>query len=77
MDIDVTGTGSTTTYTFNGPYIEFLANGSSNLNPSATPTLSAVIADGFVDGSGAFVKKNQKLRYTVTVDPLTGAISAK
>ena len=77
MDIDVTGTGSTTTYTFNGPYIEFLANGSSNLNPSVTPTPSAVIADGFVDTTGAFVKKNQKSRYTVTVDPLTGAVSSK
>jgi type II secretory pathway pseudopilin PulG len=77
MQIDVTGSGSGSTYTFNGPYIEFLANGSSNLNPSATPTPSAVIADGFVDTSGAFVKKNLKLRYSITVDPLTGAVAVK
>jgi type II secretion system protein H len=75
MNIDVTGTGSTTTYTFSGPYIEFLANGSSSLNPSATPTPSAVVADGFVDTSGAFVTKNPKLRYSITVDPLTGAVT--
>ena len=77
MNIDVTGTGTTTTYTFNGPYIEFLANGSSNLNPSATPIPSAVVADGFVDTSGVFVTKNSKLRYSITVDPLTGAVTFK
>lgn len=76
IPIDVSGNGSTT-YVFNGPYIEFLANGSSNLDPSATPTPSAVIADAFVDTNGNFVKKNSKLRYTITVDPLTGAVSLK
>jgi len=76
MDIDVTGSGSTT-YTFNGPYIEFLANGSSNLNPSATPTPSAVIADGHIDTNDAFIAKNQKLKYTVSVDPLTGAVTSR
>ena len=76
MPIDVSGNGSTA-YTFNGPYIEFLANGSSNLNPSATPIPAAVVADGFVNASGVFVKKNTKLRYTITVDPLTGSVSLK
>jgi prepilin-type N-terminal cleavage/methylation domain-containing protein len=76
MPIDVGGAGSTS-YTFTGPYIEFLANGSSNLNPTATPTPSAVVADGLVDSSGAFVKKNKNLRYTITVDPLTGSVSLK
>jgi prepilin-type N-terminal cleavage/methylation domain-containing protein len=76
MPIDIGGTGSTS-YTFTGPYIEFLANGSSNLDPAATPSPSAVVADGFVDSSGAFVKKNTKLRYTITVDALTGAVSLK
>lgn len=76
IPIDVGGTGATT-YTFNGPYIEFLANGSSNLNPSATPAPAATLADGFVDSSGAFAKKNTKLRFTVTVDPLTGSVSFK
>jgi prepilin-type N-terminal cleavage/methylation domain-containing protein len=76
MPIDVGGTNSTT-YTFTGPYIEFLANGSGNLDPNAVPTPSAVVADGFVDSSGTFVQKNSKLRYTITVDPLTGAVSLK
>jgi Tfp pilus assembly protein FimT len=76
MPIDMSGTNSTT-YTFTGPYIEFLANGSSNLDPTATPTPSAVVADGFVDSSGNFKQKNTKLRYTITVDPLTGAVSLK
>jgi prepilin-type N-terminal cleavage/methylation domain-containing protein len=73
MPIDLGGTGSTT-YTFTGPYIEFLSNGSSNLDPTATPTPSAVVADGFVDSSGTFVRKNANLKYTITVDPLTGAV---
>jgi prepilin-type N-terminal cleavage/methylation domain-containing protein len=77
MEIDVTGTGTKTTYTFNGPYIEFLANGSSNLDPSASPIPTAVIADGFVDANDGFVPKNQKLKYTVSVDPLTGAVTSK
>lgn len=76
IPIDVGGTGATT-YTFNGPFIEFLANGSSNLNPSVSPAPAATLADGFVNSGGAFVKKNAKLRFTVTVDPLTGAISIK
>jgi len=53
------------------------AAGSSNLDPTATPTPSTVIADGFVDSSGAFVKKGASLRYTIMVDPLTGAVSLK
>ena len=76
MPIDVGGTGSTS-YIFTGPYIEFLATGSSNLDPTATPTPSAVIANGFVDSSGAFVKKGASLRYTIAVDPLSGAVSLK
>lgn len=75
IPIDIAGTG-TTSYTFNGPYIEFLSNGSSNLDPNATPT-AAVVADGFVDSSGTFVRKNQKLQFTVTVDPLTGSVLVK
>jgi type II secretion system protein H len=74
--IDVGGTG-TATYNFSGPYIEFLANGSCNLNPSASPAPAATLGDGFVDSSGTFVQKNSKLRFTVTIDPLTGSVSAK
>jgi type II secretory pathway pseudopilin PulG len=76
IPIDVGGSGAAS-YTFNGPYIEFLANGSSNLNPAASPAPAAVVADGFIDSTGAFVKKNVKLRFTVTVDPLTGSILVK
>jgi prepilin-type N-terminal cleavage/methylation domain-containing protein len=76
IPIDVGGSGATT-YVFNGPYIEFLANGSSNLDPSASPAPAATLADGFVDSSGVFVKKNAKLRFTVTVEPLTGTVSVK
>jgi len=76
VPIDVGGTG-VATYMFSGPYIEFLANGSCNLDPAATPAPGAIIADGFVNSSGAFVQKNQKLRFTIAVDPLTGSVSVK
>jgi hypothetical protein len=76
IPIDVGGSG-TASYTFNGPYIEFLANGSCNLDPAATPAPAATIADGFVNASGIFVQKNQRLRFTVAVDPLTGSVSVK
>jgi prepilin-type N-terminal cleavage/methylation domain-containing protein len=75
IPIDVGGGSGSTSYTFTGPYIEFLSNGSSNLDPSAMPTPSAVVADGFVDSSGNFKQKNTRLRYTITVDPVTGAVS--
>ena len=76
IPIDVGGTGATT-YTFSGPYIEFLANGSSNLDPAASPAPAAVIADGFVEADGNFKKKSASLRFIVSVDPLTGAVSVK
>ena len=76
VPIDVGGTGATN-YRFSGPYIEFLANGSCNLDPSASPAPAAVVADGFVDATGVFHQKNATLRYTVSVDPLTGAVSVK
>jgi prepilin-type N-terminal cleavage/methylation domain-containing protein len=78
MSVDATGTGTTTNnYTFNGPYIEFLANGSSNLDPAATPPPTAVVADAFVNTTGTPAPKNVKLQYKITVDPLTGAVSLK
>jgi type II secretory pathway pseudopilin PulG len=76
LPIDVGGTGATT-YTFAGPYIEFLANGSCNLDPAASPAPAAIVADGFVDSSGSFKQTNVKLRYTVSVDPLTGSVSVQ
>jgi prepilin-type N-terminal cleavage/methylation domain-containing protein len=73
----VSPTGSTSaTYEFSGPYIEFLANGSSSLDPTASPR-TASVADGFVDGTGKFNAKNQKLRYQVAIDPLSGSTTVK
>ncbi len=74
--IDVGGSG-TSSYTFSGPYIEFLANGSSSLDPAESPAPAAVLADGFVDGNGVFRSKNIKLKATVTIDPLTGSTTVK
>ena len=76
LPIDVAGTGATT-YNFSGPYVEFLANGSSSLDPSASPATAATLADGFIDSSGVFHSKNTKLKTTITIDPLTGAAIAK
>ncbi len=74
--IDVAGTGATT-YSFNGPYIEFLPNGSSSLDPAASPATAATLSDGFVDTTDAFKAKNVNLKATVTVDPLTGSTTVK
>jgi prepilin-type N-terminal cleavage/methylation domain-containing protein len=59
---------------FTGAYVEFLPNGSTSLDPSATPELVA-IQDGFVPTAGSSptpVRKNQTLRSQLTIDPLTG-----
>lgn len=75
ISVDPTGTGTTTnSYTYNGPYIEFLANGSSNLDPAASPTPAIVVADGFVDSSETFHPKNRGLTSTINIDPLSGSI---
>jgi type II secretory pathway pseudopilin PulG len=76
VPIDVGGTGATS-YTFSGPYIEFLANGSCSLDPAASPAPAAIVADGFINSSGTFVTKNPKLHFTVSVDPLTGSVSVQ
>jgi type II secretory pathway pseudopilin PulG len=76
IPIDVGGT-NTATYRFSGPYIEFLANGSCNLDPTASPAPATIVADGFIDSTGNFVQKNASLRFTVTVDPLTGSVAVK
>lgn len=76
IPIDIGGTGATN-YRFSGPYIEFLANGSCNLDPTASPAPAAVIADGFINSTGNFVTKNSKLHFTVSVDPLTGSVSVQ
>ncbi len=59
---------------FTGPFVEFLPNGSTNLDPSATPELVA-IQDGFVPTGGSRptpVRKARALRSQLTIDPLTG-----
>lgn len=74
VPISVSGTG--TSYTFSGPYLEFLPNGSSNLDPAVSP-YAATFEDGFVDTSDAFKPKNANLKSVVTIDPLTGAATVK
>jgi prepilin-type N-terminal cleavage/methylation domain-containing protein len=76
VPIDVGGTGATT-YTFSGPYIEFLANGSSNLDPSVSPAPAATLASGFVNSAGTITQTNTSLKSIVTVDPLTGSVSVR
>lgn len=66
----------TRSYDYTGPYIEFLANGSCSLDPTATPP-EVIVADGFVDNTGAFKPKNRGLRVTLATDPLTGAVTVK
>jgi len=59
---------------FTGAFVEFLPNGSTNLDPSATPELIA-IQEGFVPTTGSSptpVRKNQALRSELTIDPPTG-----
>ena len=66
-------TPTPTPASFTGAYVEFLSNGSTNLDPSATPELIA-IQDGFVPIAAASptpVRKNQALRSELTIDPLT------
>lgn len=75
IPIDVSGAG-TTSYAFSGPYIEFLANGSSSLDPAASP-VAATLADGFVDTGDNFKPKNVNLKSIITIDPLTGAATVK
>jgi len=65
-----------TSVTVTVPYIEFQANGATNLDP-ATPAQVIVLADAFVNSTGTFVPKNVNLRSTVTIDPLTGSVSVR
>jgi prepilin-type N-terminal cleavage/methylation domain-containing protein len=76
IDVDFGQTG-TAAYSYTGPYIEFLSNGSSSLDPAASPWPAVAVADAYVDYSGNFTAKNTKLRTTVTVDPLSGAVTLK
>lgn len=61
---------------YSGPYLEFLANGSASLDPTAPPA-AVKLADGFVQSGGAFVAKNRTLFREVTIDPLSGAVTAR
>ncbi len=71
MDIAATKNG-TKSYTYTGSYIEFLANGSCNLDPTVAPQ-TIKVADGFVNPTG-FVAKNASLYWLLTVDPLSGSV---
>ena len=64
---------------FVGAYVEFLPDGSTNLDPNAPPEL-VVIQDGFVPASGPLptpVRKNQALRSNLTIDPPSGNVILK
>ena len=76
MGIDVSGSG-VQTYTYNGHYIEFLANGSCSLDPTASPSPAVTISDGIVDSNGNFFPKNRGLLTTVMLDPLSGSVLVK
>lgn len=74
--VDNSPTGVAATTDFTGAYIEFHANGAASLDPNALFE-TVVVADGGVDGAGTFFAKNKGLRYTVTVDPLSGSVRIK
>lgn len=61
---------------FTGAYVEFLANGSTNLSP-AVPSEIVALADALVDSAGTYRAKNVNLRSQITIDPLTGSATAK
>jgi prepilin-type N-terminal cleavage/methylation domain-containing protein len=63
-----------TTADFTGAYIEFHPNGSTSLDPLSLPEAIS-IADAIVSSSGSFTAKNQKLRFQVTIDPLSGSMA--
>jgi len=76
IPIDIGGTG-TQSYTFSGPYIEFLANGSSSLDPAASPAATVTLSDGFVTPTETFSPKNKGLKAAVTIDPVSGGVLVK
>ncbi len=78
IPIDVGGSGNRT-YDYSGPYVEFLANGSCTLDPTASPAPAVSVADGFVvtAPTETFKPKNVGLVSTVTIDPISGSVSLK
>ena len=62
--------------TISAPSIEFLSNGSTSLDPTTPPQILA-IADAIVQPDGSYVAKNTKLRFNVTIDPLSGSVTLK
>ncbi|MGI8889937.1 MAG: type II secretion system protein [Chthoniobacterales bacterium] len=68
-----------TPVTFTGAFVEFLPNGSTSLDPAATPEV-IFIQDAFVPATGSSptpVRKNQNLRAQLSIDPLTGNANLK
>jgi len=57
---------------FTGAYIEFHPNGGTSLDPLSLPEAIS-IADAIASSNGTFTAKNQKLRFQVTIDPLSGS----
>ena len=70
--IDNSPSGTADTKTLTGAYVEFRSNGATSLNPNDKQSV-IVLADGFINPSGAFVPKNRRLFYEIGIDPLTGS----
>lgn len=70
--IDNSASGTAATKNLTGGYVEFRSNGATSLDPADRRQV-VVLADGFVNATGNFVPKNQRLFYKVTIDPLTGS----
>ena len=71
-NVDNSASGTAATKAFTGAYIEFRANGSTSLDP-ASPLQVVAVADGIPDGNGNMQTKNPRLKYRITIDPLTGS----
>ena len=71
--VDNSASGIDATNTFTGPYVEFLANGASSLDPASLAQV-IVVADATVDSSGTYTPKNRNMRYTLSIDPLSGSV---
>jgi prepilin-type N-terminal cleavage/methylation domain-containing protein len=68
-------TASTTNFT--GPYVEFRPTGGTSLDAAAGAEIVA-LQDAFVaPASTSPVRKNLKLRSQITIDPLSGSVSAQ
>lgn len=73
--IDANGDG-TQDFVFTGPYIEFLANGSSSLDATA-PTEVVALVDAAITRGATPVVKNKNWTAELLIDPLSGGVRLK